>query len=109
MTEPSDKRIDGMRFETALLHARRREPFAVESTTPPIYQTSAYAFDEEERHAAVAGGRAPGYVYTRLGNPTVAAFERRMAALEGGFAAVATASGMAAIFNAVSNVLRAGG
>lgn len=108
MTEPSDERIDGMRFETALLHARRREPFAVESTTPPIYQTSAYAFDEEERHAAVAGGRAPGYVYTRLGNPTVAAFERRMAALEGGFAAVATASGMAAIFNAVSNVLRAG-
>ena len=92
MTEPSDERIEGIRFETA----------------PPIYQTSAYAFDEEEHHAAVAGGRAPGYVYTRLGNPTVAAFERRMAALEGGFAAVATASGMAAIFNAVSNVLRAG-
>lgn len=103
-----EERVDGMRFETALLHARRREPFAVESTTPPIYQTSAYAYDDEEHHAAVAGGRAPGYVYTRLGNPTVAAFERRMAALEGGFAAVATASGMAAIFNAVSNVLQAG-
>lgn len=103
-----EQRIDGMRFSTALLHARRHEPFDVESTTPPIYQTSAYCFDEEERHAAVAGGRAPGYVYTRLGNPTVAAFERRMAALEGGFAAIATASGMAAVFNAVSNVVRAG-
>lgn len=108
MSEANGGCIDGMRFETALLHARRREPFAVESTTPPIYQTSAYAYDDEEHHAAVAGGRAPGYVYTRLGNPTVAAFERRMAALEGGFAAVATASGMAAIFNAVSNVVRAG-
>lgn len=108
MSEANGGCIDGMRFETALLHARRHEPFAVESTTPPIYQTSAYAYDDEEHHAAVAGGRAPGYVYTRLGNPTVAAFERRMAALEGGFAAVATASGMAAIFNAVSNVVRAG-
>ncbi len=104
----ADRRVDGMSFETALLHARRRDPFAAESTTPPIFQTSAYLFDEEERHAAVAGGRAPGYVYSRLGNPTVAAFERRMAALEGGFAAVATASGMAAIFNALINVLRCG-
>lgn len=107
-THDTERKVDGMRFDTALLHARRHDPFAVESTTPPIYQTSAYLFDEEERHAAVAGGRAPGYVYTRLGNPTVAAFERRMAALEGGFAAVATASGMAAIFNALVNVLRCG-
>ncbi len=107
-THDTERKVDGMRFDTALLHARRHDPFDVESTTPPIYQTSAYLFDEEERHAAVAGGRAPGYVYTRLGNPTVAAFERRMAALEGGFAAVATASGMAAIFNALVNVLRCG-
>lgn len=100
---------DSMRFETRLLHGDDGgEKLAAHATVPPIYQTNAYTFDDAERHAKVASGRAPGYVYTRLGNPTVAAFERRMTGLEGGVASVATASGMAAIFNAVMNIVRAG-
>lgn len=101
-------RCSKMHFATRLLHADAGEPLALRSTTPPIYQTSAYEFEDADRHAKVAGGSSPGYVYTRLGNPTVAAFERRMTALEGGVASVATASGMAAIFNAIMNVVRSG-
>ena len=100
--------IRGMHLDTALLHGGKTDPIKPDSTTPPIYQTSAYEYKDAEQHALVCQGRAAGFVYTRLGNPTVAAFERQMAALEGGVAAVATASGMAATFDAVTNIVRAG-
>ena len=100
--------VRGMRLSTALLHAGKTDPLKPDSTTPPIYQTSAYEYKDSEQHAKVCQGKAPGFVYTRLGNPTVAAFEQRMALLEGGVAAVATASGMAATFDVIANIARAG-
>jgi len=74
----------------------------------PIVQTANFAFDSAEVYADVINERAPGYSYTRLGNPTVAAFEHAMAELEGGEMAVAFASGMAAISAAVMAHVRAG-
>ena len=100
--------IKGMHLDTALLHAGPTDPLKPDSTTPPIYQTSAYSYKDSEQHAKVCQGKAPGFVYTRLGNPTIAAFEQRMTLLEGGVAAVATASGMAATFDAIANIARAG-
>ena len=97
-----------MHFATALLHADDDAPAGPTGSTPAIYQTSTYVHPSAERHAAVAGGRAPGYSYTRCANPTVGAFERRVCALEGGIDAIATSSGLAAVFNAVMNILRAG-
>ena len=105
---PQEELIRGMRLSTALLHAGKTDPLKPDSTTPPIYQTSAYEYQDSEQHAKVCQGKAPGFVYTRLGNPTVAAFEQRMALLEGGVAAVATASGMAATFDVIANIARAG-
>ena len=96
------------RFATRLLHADDDAPAGPKGSTPAIYQTSTYVHPDAERHAKVAQGRAPGYSYTRCSNPTVGAFERRMVALEGGIDAVAVGSGLAAVFNAVMNVVRAG-
>lgn len=98
-----------MRFGTALLHAGcpggRTSPA---STEPPIYQTSAFPQESAEKLAGIFANRQPGYCYTRVGNPTVAAFEERMAAIEGGRCALACASGMAAIFNVLAGICEAG-
>ncbi|MEG2252128.1 MAG: O-acetylhomoserine aminocarboxypropyltransferase/cysteine synthase family protein, partial [Clostridia bacterium] len=67
----------------------------------PIYQTTSYCYDDAAMAAGVFNGSVPGYTYTRIENPTVSALEQRMAALEGGVAAVALASGMAAISAAI--------
>ncbi|MCG3138566.1 MAG: L-methionine gamma-lyase [Phycisphaerae bacterium] len=75
---------------------------------PPIYQVSTFAFEHADHGAALFANRQPGYIYSRMGNPTVEALEKSIATLEGGYAALACASGMAAIHTALSAFLQAG-
>jgi cystathionine beta-lyase/cystathionine gamma-synthase len=85
-------------FATQAVHAGERAPrpdFTPVNT--PIYQSASFVYDTVETMDAIFGGERPGYVYTRYGNPTVAALERAVATLEGAETAVAYASGMAAI------------
>lgn len=97
-----------MNFNTALLHdgVDKKEKYG--STLTPIYQTSAFFQQSAEDLAGIFGGKNPGYCYTRVQNPTIAVFENRINKLEGGIGTVATASGMAAIFNALTNILMTG-
>ena len=74
----------------------------------PIYQTSTFTFDSAERGAALFAGREHGYVYSRMGNPTVEALEKSVAALEGGYAGLACGSGMAAIHTTLAALMKAG-
>jgi methionine-gamma-lyase len=74
----------------------------------PIYQSSTFAFESADQGAARFRGDEPGYIYTRMGNPTVAALEGAVASLEGGHAGLATSSGMAAIFTVLFTYLEAG-
>jgi O-acetylhomoserine (thiol)-lyase len=97
----------GWGFETLLIHGGL-EPGPAGATTVPIVQSSAFAYATADDLEDVFRGRRPGQVYTRLGNPTTECLERRLALLEGGAAAIATASGMAAITTAVLTILRAG-
>jgi len=85
-------------FATQAVHAgeQRSQPDFLPVNTP-IYQSASFVYDDLETMDAIFAGERPGYVYTRYGNPTVAALERAMATLEGGETAVAYASGMAAI------------
>jgi methionine-gamma-lyase len=78
------------------------------SVVPAIYQTSTFAFDSAEQGARRFAGDSDGYIYTRIGNPTVRAFEDCIAALEGAAGAVATSSGMAAVTTAYLALLRSG-
>jgi len=85
-------------FATQAVHAGERGPKPdFTPVTTPIYQSASFVYDTLETMDAIFGGERPGYVYTRYGNPTVAALERAVAILEGGETAVAYASGMAAI------------
>jgi O-acetylhomoserine (thiol)-lyase len=95
-------------FDTLSLHAGQIPDAATGSRAVPIYQTSAYVFDSPEHAASLFNLQTFGNVYSRLSNPTVAVFEERVAALEGGRAAVATGSGMAAQMIALLNVCEAG-
>lgn len=95
---------DGFGFNTSLLHSCREGDKETRATLTPIYQSSAFYQPSAEQHEKLFHNQAPGYSYTRLGNPTVAAFEERMTKLEGGAASVACASGMAALMN----ILRSG-
>jgi len=96
-----------LRFDSLLVHGGL-EPGPAGSTSVPIVQSSSFAYESAEGLEDVFRGRAVGSVYTRIGNPTTEALERRLAILEGGGAAIATASGMAAITTAVLTILRAG-
>src|SRR5512141_78998 len=78
------------------------------SRAVPIYATTSYVFDSPEHAADLFGLRQAGNIYTRIMNPTTDVFEQRIAALEGGIAAVATASGQAAQTLAINNILQAG-
>ena len=99
----------GMRIQTAVLHAGVDvDATSPASTIPPIFQTSAFPSESAEQLEAIFDNTAPGFCYTRVGNPTVTAFERRMAAVEGGRAAIACASGMAAVFNVLAGVASTG-
>jgi O-acetylhomoserine (thiol)-lyase len=94
--------------ETIALHAGQEPDPATGARAVPIYQTTSYVFEDTQHAADLFALREPGNIYTRIGNPTTAVFEERVAALEGGIAAVATASGQAAVTYAVLNVSRAG-
>jgi O-acetylhomoserine (thiol)-lyase len=94
--------------ETLLLHGAYEPDAATGATAPAIAQSASFAYDTAEELEAVFAGRAPGYVYSRIANPTVAQFERRITALEGGRGSLACASGMAAISAAVLGLAGAG-
>ncbi|MEX2311577.1 MAG: O-acetylhomoserine aminocarboxypropyltransferase [Rhodospirillales bacterium] len=96
-------------FETLSLHAGHQPDSQTGSRAVPIYQTTSYMFDDTDHAASLYNLEQPGHIYSRLSNPTVAVLEERIAALEGGVGAVATASGMAAIFMAVATLMGKGG
>ena len=97
-----------MKFNTKILHGKAGRNTPDGGTLPGISQVSAFSYDSAEHLEKVFGNKSPGFAYTRIGNPTVAAFEQRINELEGGVGAVACASGMAAITAALLNVLSAG-
>jgi O-acetylhomoserine (thiol)-lyase len=94
--------------ETIVLHAGYRADPATNAVAVPIYQTTSYQFDSPEHAADLFALKQFGNIYTRIMNPTQAVFEERMAALEGGVAALALASGQAASLFAVQNICHAG-
>jgi len=97
-----------LRPETLALHAGWRADPATGAVAPPIYQTTSYQFRDTEHAANLFALKELGNIYTRLGNPTTDILEQRVAALEGGAAALAVASGQAASAYAVQNLARAG-
>lgn len=97
-----------LRFETLQLHAGQQIDPTTKSRAVPIYQTTSYGFDNAEHAANLFGLKQFGNIYSRIMNPTTDVFEQRIAALEGGVAALATASGQAAQFLALNNILQAG-
>jgi len=94
--------------ETLVLHAGWRSDPATNAVAVPIYQTTSYQFDSAEHAANLFGLKELGNIYTRIMNPTQDAFEKRIAAVEGGVGALALASGQAASAFSVQNVARAG-
>ena len=97
-----------LQFDTLQLHAGQEPDPATGSRAVPIYQTTSFNFKDSEHAANLFGLREFGNIYTRIMNPTTDVFEKRIAALEGGVAAVATASGQAAQFLTISNLAQAG-
>ncbi|WP_026945643.1 O-acetylhomoserine aminocarboxypropyltransferase/cysteine synthase family protein [Algoriphagus marincola] len=95
-------------FETLQLHAGQEPDPTTNSRAVPIYQTTSYTFNSAEHGANLFGLKEFGNIYTRIMNPTNDVFEKRVAALEGGVAALATSSGQAAQFLALNNILQAG-
>ncbi len=94
-------------FDTKAIHEGHRN-FRPDSTLVPIYQSVAYPYEDAREAAEIFRGEKHGYTYGRWDNPTVEVFERRMAALEGAEAAIATASGMSAIFLLTHHLVKAG-
>jgi O-acetylhomoserine/O-acetylserine sulfhydrylase len=96
------------KFETLQLHAGQTADPTTGSRAVPIYQTTSYVFNDSAHAANLFGLREFGNIYTRIMNPTSDVFEKRIAALEGGVAALAVSSGQAAQFIALNNILQAG-
>ncbi|MBK8792274.1 MAG: O-acetylhomoserine aminocarboxypropyltransferase/cysteine synthase [Holophaga sp.] len=96
------------RFETLVLHAGHAPDGDTKSRAVPIYQTSSYVFDSAEHGARLFSLEEPGNIYTRIGNPTVAVLEQRVAELEGGVAGLATASGQSAIALTILTLAKSG-
>jgi O-acetylhomoserine/O-acetylserine sulfhydrylase len=99
---------NSLHFDTLQIHAGQELDKLTHSRAVPIYQTSSYTFDNTEHAANLFGLREFGNIYTRLMNPTTDVFEKRIAALEGGVAALATSSGQSAQFLALTNILESG-
>ena len=95
-------------FETLQLHAGQTPDAETKSRAVPIYQTTSFVFEDVQEAEDLFALRKPGNIYTRIGNPTVAVFEERMAALEKGVGALATASGMAALTYTILGLAHAG-
>ncbi|MEH2036413.1 O-acetylhomoserine aminocarboxypropyltransferase/cysteine synthase family protein [Nostoc sp.] len=96
------------RFETLQVHAGQEPAPGTNARAVPIYQTTSYVFDDADHGARLFALQEFGNIYTRIMNPTTDVFEKRIAALEGGVAALATASGQAAQFLAISTIAQAG-
>ncbi|MBV8464850.1 MAG: O-acetylhomoserine aminocarboxypropyltransferase/cysteine synthase [Burkholderiales bacterium] len=96
------------KFETLLVHAGYSPEPTTRSVAPPIYQTAAYAFDSAQHGADLFDLKVQGNIYTRINNPTQDVLEQRIAALEGGIAALALASGQAAVTYAIQTIAEAG-
>ena len=101
-------RRKGHRFDTLSLHAGARPDPATGARATPIYQTASFVFPDSDHAAALFNMERAGHVYSRISNPTVAVLEERVAALEGGVGAIATASGQAALHLAIATLLSAG-
>ena len=97
-----------MKFETLQLHAGQQPDPVTNSRAVPVYQTTSYVFNNAEHAANLFGLKEFGNIYTRIMNPTTDVFEKRVAALEGGVAALATASGHSAQFIAINNITTVG-
>ncbi|KAH7922309.1 O-acetylhomoserine ami [Leucogyrophana mollusca] len=95
-------------FETLQLHAGQVPDPTTNARAVPIYASTSFVFNDSQHGAELFGLRAFGHIYSRIGNPTVDVFESRIAALEGGAAAIATASGQSAQFLAISTIAGAG-
>ena len=95
-------------FDTLSLHAGQRPDPTTGARATPIYETTSYVFSDADHAAALFNLESPGHLYSRISNPTTAVLEERIAALEGGVGAVATASGMAALHLAVATLAGAG-
>ena len=98
----------GYRFETLQVHAGQEPAPGTNARAVPIYQTTSYTFNDADHGARLFALQEFGNIYTRIMNPTTDVFEKRIAALEGGAAALATASGQAAQFLALSTILQNG-
>ncbi len=96
------------RFETLQVHAGQEPAPGTNARAVPIYQTTSYVFDDTDHGARLFALQEFGNIYTRIMNPTTDVFEKRIAALEGGVAALATASGQAAQFLAIATIAQAG-
>jgi len=99
----------GPRFDTLSLHAGQRPDPATGARAVPIYQTTSYVFADTDHAAGLFNLERAGHIYSRISNPTVGVLEERIAALEGGVGAVATASGQAALHLIVATLMGAGG
>jgi O-acetylhomoserine/O-acetylserine sulfhydrylase len=100
--------MSNLRFETLQLHAGQEVDAVTRSRAVPIYQTTSYTFKNSEHGANLFALKEFGNIYTRIMNPTTDVFEKRIAALEGGVAALAVGSGQASQFIALNNILQSG-
>ena len=104
----TEKEARNLHFDTLQLHAGQEPDPTTGSRAVPIYQTTSYEFDNTEHAADLFGLKEMGNIYTRIMNPTNDVFEKRVAALEGGAAAVATSSGQSAQFMTITTLAQAG-
>ncbi|MCA0972554.1 aminotransferase class V-fold PLP-dependent enzyme [Halobacillus litoralis] len=102
------KQVEGYDVDTVALHGGQSPDPTTGSRAVPIYQTTSYVFHDTEHAQSLFALDEPGNIYSRIGNPTVDVFEKRMALLEGGVASVATASGMSAIALSILNIAGSG-
>ncbi|MEX2629915.1 MAG: O-acetylhomoserine aminocarboxypropyltransferase [Tistlia sp.] len=98
-----------LKLDTLALHAGQRPDPVTGARAVPIYQTTSYVFRDTDHAAALFNLEQPGYIYSRIGNPTVAVLEERIAALDKGVAGIGTASGHAALFLTVTTLMGQGG
>jgi O-acetylhomoserine (thiol)-lyase len=100
--------FNNLHFDTLQVHAGQTPDSATNARAVPIYQTTSFVFNDSEHAARLFGLQEFGNIYTRIMNPTTDVFEKRMAVLEGGVGALATSSGQAAQFLAITNIAKAG-
>ncbi len=100
--------MKSMKFDTLSLHAGQRPDATTRARATPIYQTASYVFEDADHAAAIFNIERTGHVYSRISNPTNAVLEERIAALEDGVGAIATASGQAALHLAITTILSTG-